>query len=205
MKALFVNCTLKPSSETSHTGALMGRSVHILQEEGIEVETIRPIDYHISHSVNPDDKLSDDWSLLFPKIMESKILVMGSPIWLGERSSVASKFIERLYAHSAETNELDQYTYYNKVGGVVVTGNEDGAKEVSRSLLYALQHMGFVIPPQADAYWVGDAGPGPSYIEEGKENAFTASAIKTMSWNIIHMARLLLSNPIPAEGNIAYK
>jgi multimeric flavodoxin WrbA len=109
----------------------------------------------------------------------------------------------RLYGGSSLTNDKGQYIYYNKVGEVVVTGNEDGAKNVSRSVIYALSHIGFTIPPNVDTYWVGEAGPGPSFIEaEGYKNDFTMQHVEMMAHNLIHFARLLKSHPIPSEGNV---
>lgn len=98
-------------------------------------------------------------------------------------------------------NDKGQAVYYNKVGGVVVTGNEDGAKHASASILYNLSHIGFVIPPNVDTYWVGEAGPGPSYIEVGINNDFTKSHVRMLAYNTIHLATMLKNTPIPAEGN----
>lgn len=83
--------------------------------------------------------------------MGSQILVIGSPIWLGEKSSTCTKVVERLYGFSGVLNDAGQYAYYGRVGGCLITGNEDGIKHCSMSILYALQHIGCVIPPQADA------------------------------------------------------
>ncbi len=201
MKALFINCTLKRSPEESNTEVLINKSREILKKEGISSEIVRAVDLTIEHSVDPKFK-KDDWPLLLRKIMGSQIVVIGSPIWLGEKSSVATKVIERLYAHSAETNEAGQYLYYNKVAGVMVTGNEDGGKNVCRDILYGLSHIGFTIPPQVDVYWVGDAGPGPSYKEAGQNNEFTKRNTRIMTWNLIHFARHLEEMPIPAKGNV---
>ena len=88
------------------------------------------------------------------------ILVLGSPIWLGEKSSICTRVIERLYGNSLALNEHGQYAYYGKVGGCLVTGNEDGVKHCAMNVLYSLQHLGYTIPPQADAGWIGEAGPG---------------------------------------------
>lgn len=202
LKALFLNCTLKRTPNTSHTEKLINKSVEIMQDQGVATTVVRPVDMDILPSVDPELD-TDDWPGLYQQIKSTDIVVIGSPIWLGEKSSVATKVIERMYAHSAETNQLGQYIYYNKVGGVVVTGNEDGGKHVSRDIIYALSHLGFTIPPQADCYWVGDAGPGPSYIEAGQENEFTIRNTRIMTWNLIHFARHLKANPIPAEGNCA--
>ncbi len=108
--------------------------------------------------------------------MASEILAITLTIWLGEKSSVCNKVIERLYAASSQLNSDAQYAYYGRVGGCLITGNEDGAKHCSMNILYSLQHLGYVIPPQADAGWLGAAGPGPSYLDEGSggpENDFT--------------------------------
>lgn len=202
LKALFLNCTLKKSPEESNTEALIHNSVKIFNEQNVETEIIRPVDYNIEYGVQPVMGEKDQWPEIFKKVMEAEILVIGTSIWLGEKTSIATKVIERLYSQSGETNDSGQYIYYNKVGGVLSTGNEDGGKEVSRSIIYALQHLGYVIPPQADAYWVGEAGPGPSYIEEGQKNEFTIRNTKFMTWNLIHLARMLKENPIPCEGNV---
>ena len=109
----------------------------------------------------------DDWPELYERVQAADILVLGSPIWLGEKSSVCTRVIERLYACSSQLNEHGQYAYYGKVGGCLITGNEDGIKHCSMNILYSLQHLGYTIPPQADAGWIGEAGPGPSYLDRG--------------------------------------
>ena len=147
----------------------------------------------------------DAWPELFKKVDAAHILVIGSPIWLGEKSSVCTQVIERLYAMSAQLNEHGQYAYYGRVGGCLITGNEDGVKHCSMSILYAMQHLGYVIPPQADAGWIGAAGPGPSYLDEGSggpENDFTNRNTTFMTWNLLHLARMIAdSGGIPAHGN----
>ena len=147
----------------------------------------------------------DDWPELYEKVKTAHILVIGSPIWLGEKSSVCTQVIERLYSSSGHLNDEGQYVYYGRVGGCLITGNEDGAKHCSMNILYSLQHLGYVIPPQADAGWVGEAGPGPSYLDEGSggpENDFTTRNTTFMSWNLLHLARMLKDEGgIPAFGN----
>ena len=113
--------------------------------------------------------------------------------------------MERLYSSSGDLNEHGQYSYYGKTGGYLVTGNEDGVKHCSMSVLYALQHIGYVIPPQADAGWIGAADPGPSYLDEGSGgpgNDSTNRNTTFMTWNLLHMARQLTdAGGIPAHGN----
>jgi multimeric flavodoxin WrbA len=138
-------------------------------------------------------------------VMAADILVLTSPIWLGEKSSVCTKVVERLYAASHLLNEAGQYAYYGRVAGCLITGNEDGAKHCAMNILYSLQHLGYVIPPQADAAWLGEAGPGPSYLDPGSggpENDFTNRNTSFMTWNLMHLARMLKdANGIPAHGN----
>jgi multimeric flavodoxin WrbA len=209
LKALFLNCTLKKSPELSHTAGLIDLSRQIMEGCGVQTEMIRPVDYDIAFGVYPDmtehgwDK--DDWPDIQKKIMDANILVIGSPIWLGEKSSVATMVIERLYSFSGKLNEDGQYDYYGRAGGCIITGNEDGIKHCSMNILYGLQHIGFMIPPQADAGWIGEAGPGPSYLDEGSgglENDFTNRNTTFMTWNLLHTAKMLSdNNGLPAHGN----
>ena len=137
--------------------------------------------------------------------LDADILVLTTPIWLGEKSSVCTHTIERLYSTSGDLNEAGQYAYYGRVGGCLVTGNEDGAKHCAMNILYSLQHLGYVIPPQADAGWLGEAGPGPSYLDPGSggpENDFTNRNTTFLTWNLMHLARMLKdAGGIPAHGN----
>lgn len=180
-----------------------------MEANGVKVEVIRPQDYNIAEGVYPDMKERgwdyDDWPKVFKKVDEADILVLTTPIWLGEKSSVCTKAIERLYGMSGELNQKGQYLYYGKVAGCLITGNEDGAKHSAMNILYSLQHLGYTIPPQADAYWVGEAGPGPSYLDEnspGPKNDFTNRNTSFMTWNLMHMAAILKEmNGLPAHGN----
>ncbi len=150
LSAAFVNCTLKPSPEVSHTAGLMAVSAAIMRKNGVKVDEIRAVDYDLAPGVYPDmtnqGAATDDWPMLAPRILNADILVMGTPIWLGDKSSVCNRVIERLYSLSGELNDAGQYLYYGRAGGVVVTGNEDGAKHVAMNVLYSLQHLGYTIP-----------------------------------------------------------
>ena len=209
LNALFINTSLKPSSKTSHTDGVISISRQIMQKQGVSTELIRAADYDIAPGVQPDmtengwDK--DDWPIIYEKVQKAHILVLGSPIWLGQISSVCGRVIERLYAHSGQQNDKGQYVYYGKVGGCLITGNEDGIKACSMSILYSLQHLGYMIPPQADAGWIGEAGPGPSYLDEdsgGPANDFTNRNTTFMTWNLMHAASLLRDlGGFPAYGN----
>ncbi len=209
LKALFINCTLKKSPALSHTEGLMNISKSIMEKNKVTVELLRAVDYEIAYGVYPDMTehgwKKDEWPGIYEKVKAADIVVIGSPIWLGEKSSVCTKIIERFYSQSGLLNKEGQYSFYGKVGGCLITGNEDGIKHCSMSILYALQHVGFLIPPQADAGWIGEAGPGPSYFDPGSggpENDFTNRNTTFMTWNLLHLARMLKDNGgIPAHGN----
>ena len=209
LRALVINCTLKRSPEISHTQGLIDISRAIFEANGVDVEEIRAVDHRIAAGVWPDMTEHgwerDDWPAIFEKVMAADILVLTSPIWLGEKSSVCTAVIERLYGNSGQLNSQGQYAYYGRVGGCLITGNEDGAKHCAMNILYSLQHLGYVIPPQADAAWLGEAGPGPSYLDPGSggpENDFTNRNTTFMTWNLMHLARMLRNaGGIPAHGN----
>lgn len=202
IKALLLNCTLKSGDEESNTQSLMNEAIKIFDKEGINSKVVRVADYSVAHGVSDDEGDGDEWPKISSKVKAADIIVIGTPLWLGEKSSIATQVIERLYGASSFTDDNGQSIFYNKVGGVVVTGNEDGAKHAAQSILYGLTHMGLTIPPNVDTYWVGEAGPGASYIEaEGYKNDFTMQHVKFMSYNLIHFARMLKEHPIPVEGN----
>ena len=209
LSALYINCTLKRSPDSSNTQGLMDLSIGVMEKNGVSVDSIRAIDHDIATGVWDDMTEhgweNDAWPEILPKVMAADILVIGTPIWLGEKSSVCTKIIERLYGHSSVLNEAGQYAYYGRVGGCLVTGNEDGIKHCAMNVLYSLQHLGYSIPPQADAGWIGEAGPGPSYLDEGSggpENDFTNRNTTFATWNMMHLARLLKdAGGIPAHGN----
>ena len=214
LKALFINCTLKKSPDHSNTQLLADISINIMKKNGIEVEVIRAIDHAIATGIQPDMRKagweSDAWPDIYQKkIKPADILVLCGPIWLGDNSSVMKLIIERLYANSHILNDEGQYAYYGGVGGCLITGNEDGIKHCAMNVLYSLQHLGYVIPPQADAGWIGEVGPGPSYSDKlddgshaGFDSDFTNRNTTFMTWNLMHMAKMLKnSGGIPAHGN----
>jgi len=218
LKAVFINCSIKKDKSGSHTQLLMNRASGIMEKEGVDVTHIYALDNDIAFGMIKDGKEAgqkDDWPTIQKQILEADIFVIGTPIWLGVKSSVATLVIERMYAYSGDRNEKDQYLYYGKTGGCVITGNEDGIKHCAMDLLYALQHIGYTIPPQADCGWIGEAGPGASYGDTewkgeklsapmGYDNDFTNRNTTFMAWNLMHTAKMLKDNGgIPAKGNVA--
>jgi multimeric flavodoxin WrbA len=213
LKAIFFNGTLTKSPDDSHTDRLIKVSTDIMNKHGVKTEVIRTIDHDIATGVWPDMRQhgwsEDAWPELYKRVTEADILVLAGPIWLGDNSSETKKIIERLYACSSLLNDKGQYAFYGKIGGCIITGNEDGIKHCAMNVLYSLQHVGCTIPPQADSGWIGEAGPGPSYGDErkdgsreGYDNDFTNRNTTFMTWNLMHLARLLKDNGgIPAHGN----
>jgi multimeric flavodoxin WrbA len=217
LKAIFVNCTLKKSPQQSHTQGLMDLSISIMEKEGLSVDQIRFIDHEVATGVFPDMTEQgwevDEWPAIAARITDADILVIGTPIWLGQKSSQAQKLIERLYSLSGKLNDRGQYLYYGKVGGCLITGNEDGVKHCAMGILYSLQHVGYSIPPQADSGWIGEVGPGPSYGDTewngekknppvGYDSEFTNRNTTFMTYNLLHLANMLQSQQgYPAYGN----
>ncbi|MYS23986.1 Multimeric flavodoxin WrbA [Streptomyces sp. DvalAA-14] len=209
LRALFINCTLKKSPQRSNTQGLVDRSTRIMRELGVSVDVVRAVDHEIATGVWMDMTEHgwerDAWPALHRTVMAADILVLAGPIWLGDNSSVTKRVIERLYGASSLLNDRGQYAYYGRVGGCLITGNEDGIKHCAMDILYSLQHLGYTIPPQADAGWIGAAGPGPSYLDPGSggpENEFTQRNTTFMTWNLLHLARTLKdAGGIPAYGN----
>jgi multimeric flavodoxin WrbA len=192
---------------------LIDKAAAVMQKQGVTIDQIYALDHEIAFGMIKDGKeegLKDEWPVIQKQIMAADILVIGTPIWLGVKSSVATQVVERMYAYSGDYNNKDQYLYYGKTAGCVITGNEDGIKHCAMDLLYAMQHIGYTIPPQADCGWTGEAGPGPSYGDKvegsdtpaGFNNEFTNRNTSFMAWNLMHMARMLKDNGgIDATGN----
>ncbi|MFJ3583081.1 flavodoxin family protein [Streptomyces sp. NPDC090127] len=209
LSALYVNCTLKRSPEVSNTEGLVDRSRSVMEAQGVSTSLVRAVDHDIATGVWPDMTdhgwASDAWPELYEQVMRADILVLCGPIWLGDNSSVMKRVVERLYGCSSLLNSAGQYASYGKVGGCLITGNEDGVKHCAMNVLYSLQHLGYVIPPQADAGWIGEAGPGPSYLDPGSggpENDFTNRNTSFMAWNLMHLAAMLKrAGGVPAHGN----
>ena len=209
LRAMYINCTLKKSPEISNTEGLIDASAEIMRKHGVDVEILRAIDHPIATGVYPDMRehgwAEDAWVDIAPRLLASDILVLAGPIWLGDNSSVMKQVIERIYSLSGGLNDKGQYLFYGRVGGTLITGNEDGIKHCAMNILYSLQHVGYTIPPNADAGWIGEAGPGPSYLDPGSggpENDFTNRNTTFMTWNLMHLAKLLKdAGGVPGYGN----
>ena len=200
MRALVLNCTLKPSPARSNTDQLADVVVDGLQREKIDTERLRLVDLAIKPGVSSDEGSGDEWPAVHEELLRSEILVVATPTWLGRPSSVAQRMLERMDAMLSETDDNDRPVAYNRVAGVVVTGNEDGAHHVISEISGALGDIGYTIPGQSWTYWNKGPGPGPSYVETAEGHDWSAKTGRAMASNLAAVARALADNPIPAPG-----
>jgi multimeric flavodoxin WrbA len=200
MRATVLNCTLKPSPERSNTEALASIVIDALNEHGVETELIRVVDLDLKPGGETDMGAGDDWPPIHEKLVASEILVIATPTWFGRPASTAQRVLERMDEMLSETDDDDRPVAYNRVAGVVVTGNEDGAHHVISEISGALVDIGYTIPGQAWTYWNKGPGPGDQYLESddeaGKEWSRT-TGIAAVS-NLVGVATALAANPISA-------
>jgi multimeric flavodoxin WrbA len=198
MRALFVNCTLKPSPETSNSEALGKVVADALAAEDVEVEWVRAVDHEIRPGVESDMGEGDEWPRIREMLVASEVLVIVTPTWLGRPSSVAQRVLERMDAMLSETDDEGRPVAYNRVAGVVVTGNEDGAHHVIGEINCALIDIGFTVPGQAWTYWNKGPGPGDDYLSTDEGHDWSHSTGRAAASNLLAAARALQANPIPA-------
>jgi multimeric flavodoxin WrbA len=197
MRAFAINCTLKPSPEQSNTDALLEILLGGLQKEGVEVETVRAVDHDIKPGVESDMGEGDEWPPIRQKIVNAEILVIATPTWLGKPSSVCQRVMERMDAMLSETDDEGRPIAYNRVAGVVVTGNEDGAHHVIAETAGSLIDIGFTVPGQSWTYWNMGPGPGPSFLETDEGHDWSRTTGEAAAQNLLAVARALQASPIP--------
>ena len=167
---------------------------------GVETETIRVVDHKVAFGAAMDEGNGDGWPGILDRIRAADILVVASPIWLGERSSVAKMVAERLDATTYQLDSRNQHEMYGKVGGAIAVGESDGGQGVIKSVLYDLSIAGFTIPPNSDVYWVDEAGLGGPFVESrGGTNYFVNERVRWMAANLTCMAQILKDHPITSD------
>jgi multimeric flavodoxin WrbA len=200
MRATILNCTLKPSPAESNTEALARVVIDALEREDVETELVRIADFDVKPRVSNDEGDGDEWPQILEKVLASEILVVATPTWLGQPSSVSKRVLERMDALLSETDDDGRPVAYNRVAGVVVTGNEDGAHHSISEIAGGLIDIGYTVPGQAWTYWNKGPGPGDSYLEsdddEGK--AWSKTTGETAAQNLVAVARALAAQPVPA-------
>ena len=197
MKALIVNCTLKPSPDTSNTEALAKVVADKLREVDVEVIEVRAVDKDIKPGVETNMGEGDEWPGIHDAILASEILVIATPTWMARPASTCQRVLERMDAMIAETDDSERPVAYGKVAGVVVTGNEDGAHHVISEVSGALIDIGFTIPGQAWTYWNRGPGPGKSYLEDEAGHEWSKTTGETAAQNLVATAKALAAEPLP--------
>jgi multimeric flavodoxin WrbA len=198
MRALLLSCTLKPSPAESNTEALARVVMDALSERGVETDGVRVVDHDVRPGVESDMGGGDAWPAIREKVVAAEILVFASPTWLGRPSSVAQRVLERMDAMLSEQDGQGRPVAYNRVAGVVVTGNEDGAHHVIAEIAGALIDIGYTIPGQAWTYWNKGPGPGPSYLDTDEGRDWSHSTGRAAASNLAASARALAERPLPA-------
>jgi multimeric flavodoxin WrbA len=198
MRAFAINCTLKPSPEQSNTDPLAQVVLGALEKEGVETEMLRAVDHDIKPGVESDMGDGDEWPAIRSKILAAEILIIATPTWLGQPSSVAKRVLERMDAMLSETDDEGRPVAYNRVAGFVVTGNEDGAHHVIAELAQGCIDIGFTVPGQAWTYWNKGPGPGPSYLETDEGHDWSRSTGEAAASNLLAVAKALQAAPSPA-------
>jgi len=197
MKALVLNCTLKPSPETSSTEALARVVMDELERGGADVEMVRLVDLNIKPGVKTDQGAGDDWPAVHAKIMAANIVVFATPTWLGQMSSVCMRALERMDALFEETDDSGRPVAFGKVGGIVITGNEDGAHHIVATVSQPLIDMGFTMAAQGWTYWHLGPGPGPDYVETNDGHDYSDRVGRNAARNMLALARVLKPDTYP--------
>jgi multimeric flavodoxin WrbA len=197
LKALAFNCTLKSGKDSSSTDKLLSELMAALAEHDVTGEIVRVADFNIKPDVTSDEGEGDDWPALRKKVLASDILIIGTPIWLGQPSSVAKRVLERMDAFLEETDKQKRMPSFGKVGIAAVAGNEDGAHHCHAEIYQALNDVGFTIPACAGTYWVGEAMGSTDYKDLRKPYDKTVEATAMLAANAAHLAALLKGKSYP--------
>ena len=198
ISALVLNCTLKPSPAPSSSETLGRQVLAALREHGVSGDLVRVVDHDVRFGVTPDEGDGDQWPAIRAQVLAADILVVATPIWMGQPSSVCKRVLERLDAETAETDDQGRPVLFDKVAGVAVVGNEDGAHHTSAEVFQSLNDVGFSLPAQAVTYWVGEAMQGTDYNDLDETPEATAGTTRTLAANLVHLATVLRQTPYPA-------
>lgn len=198
LTALVLNCTLSPSPAESSTDKLGQQVLDELAKHGVTGSEVRVVDHDVRPGVKLDMGDGDEWPSIREKVMSADILVLATPTWLGQHSSVAQRVLERLDAELSETDDQGRLLTFGKVALAVVVGNEDGAHHITAILYQALNDVGFTIPAQGGTYWNGEAMHTVDFKDLDETPEPTASATATAAANAAHLVRLLRGDGYPA-------
>jgi multimeric flavodoxin WrbA len=202
LRAIAVNCSLKGSDgEDSSTDRMIGLIVSELKKRKAEfLGTIRIADHNVKPGVTSDEGDGDDWPELRQRILEADILIFGTPVWLGQMSSLAKRALERMDAFLSETDEQGRIPSFSKVAVAAIVGNEDGAHAVTADLFQGLNDMGWTIPAASACYWVGEAMHSTDMKDLDVTPPKVVQTAKMLASNAAHLARMLKSQPYPGTS-----
>lgn len=200
LRALVLICTLKPSPAESSSELLATEIVAALAAHDVEGTTVRVVDHNVRFGVTTDEGDGDEWPWIREQMLAAHILVLVTPIWMGQPASVCKVVLERLDAEIGETDDQGRMLTFGKVAAVGVVGNEDGAHHVSAELYQSLSDTGFTVPANAVSYWVGEAMQATDYRDHDVPPEKTAQTTKVLAANAAHLARLLQVSPYPPVG-----
>jgi len=202
LKAIFLLATLKHKrggGEFSHTEVLSELVIEQLNEHNVKSEIVRLADYEIKPGTKLNMGKGDEWPGIAKKILEADIIVFATPIWWGNQSSLMQRTIERLDELHTELRETGKSRLSNKVGGIVITGEEDGEQHITGNISNFLLNIGVTLPPQCSVSYQGEykRATKNSLAKKFREAKSTARAAETMARNLAFFARLLTENNIP--------
>ena len=200
LSVLMINCSLKHQAQRSSTNRLLRQVVEQFEKHDALCEVLLASAYNISPGVEHNEGEGDQWPEILEKIRSCNVLIIGTPIWLGQPSSIAKRVCERMDAFLDDTDNKKRMLSYGKVACVAVVGNEDGAHHCSAELYQALNDVGFTLAPAALTYWVGEAMGDTNYVDLDRVPRKTAEATEMMVLNTLHLAQLLARSPFPGKG-----
>lgn len=199
LTAFALNCSLKASNadESSSTDKMLADLLDAFEPHGVSGEIVRALDHDIKPGVESDMGEGDDWPAIREKIVTADIFILGTPIWMGQPSSVAKRVLERLDAFLGEADEKGRMPAAGKVALVAVVGNEDGAHHCHAACFQALNDVGFTVPANAGCYWVGEAMGAVDYKDLDEVPKKVKETLDMAASNATHLARLLKAEPYP--------
>jgi multimeric flavodoxin WrbA len=199
LTALALVCTLKPTPAESSSVLLAQQVLDQLHSHGVEGTLVRVVDHDVKYGVTTDEGDGDAWPAIRQQMLDADILVMATPIWLGQPASVCKVVLERLDAELGETDDEGRLLTYGKVAIAAIVGNEDGAHHSTAEIFQALNDTGFTIPAAGATYWVGEAMQGTDYLDHDETPEATAGTTRTAAANAVHLAQLLQASGYPAS------
>src|SRR5690606_23899995 len=200
VRAIALNCTLKPSTEASSTRELLDEVLDALRAEGVDdTDVVHLVDRNVLPGVTSDEGDGDDWPSIRESVLAADIVVLGTPVWLGQPSSVAKRVLERMDAFRGGTDDQGRMVSFGRVAVVAVVGNEDGAHHVSAELYQALNDVGFTLAAGAVTYWVGEAMGSVNFVDLEEVPDVVTNTISMLARNTAHLATLLKASQYPGE------